>query len=322
MVERRWRAMASPVTWLVAVEAEPAWIDEHAAELAAGFAAVEASLSRFRPDSELTVLNQAVGRPVAVSPLLYTALSLAYRAWRVSGGRFDPRVIDALERLGYRGAPRAGAGPASFPPGTGPWLRRHPRTHRVVLAGPVDLGGIGKSLAVWQGVRRLTRFLQARGVTPPPMLLNAGGDLAMVGPATPRPHGWRVGVEHPGDPAALAAVLEFGEASAVCTSSVARRRWIHEGRWVHHLIDPATQQPGGAGLLSVTVAHPRPTWAEVWSKVLFLAGADRIAHEAATRGLKAWWVTAAGTFHATPRAARHVRWVHPELAGPLSAPPP
>lgn len=321
MVERHWRAMASPVTWLIAAEEEPPWAGDLFAELVALFESVEASLSRFRSDSELTALNRSLGRPVAVSPVLYAALSLAYRAWRVTGGRFDPRVLRDLDRLGYTGTPLPSA-PADSPPSrSGPWLRREPRARRVVLSAPADLGGIGKSLAVAEGIRHLARALRGRGIVPPPMLLNAGGDLAMLGPSVPAPDGWTVGVEHPGNPATLAAVLRFGAACAVCTSSVARRRWLHQGRLVHHLIDPATHEPGGAGLVSVTVAHARPTWAEVWSKTLFLAGAERIAGEAEGRGLKAWWVTAAGTFETTPAGAAHVTWVHPDFVAGVRHPP-
>ena len=43
-------------------------------------------------------------------------------------------------------------------------------------------------------------------------------------------------------------------------------------REVHHLIHPRTGEPGGDGLLAVTVAAPDPAWSEIWSKTLFLAG--------------------------------------------------
>ena len=67
------------------------------------------------------------------------------------------------------------------------------------------------------------------------------------------------------------------DGGAVCTSSIAVHAWTAaNGRPVHHLVDPRTGEPGGAGLVSVTVAGPDPAWAEVWSKTLFLAGAAGI----------------------------------------------
>ena len=57
---------------------------------------------------------------------------------------------------------------------------------------------------------------------------------------------------------------------AVATSSVRRRQWQRGDRTVHHLIDPRTGEPGGPGLLSVTVAGPDPAWSEIWSTALYL----------------------------------------------------
>ena len=71
------------------------------------FEAAEAALSRFRESSELTLVNKRAGsgQAVLVSSRLRIALVAAERARRVTGGRFDPRVLDDLDQLGYRGAP-------------------------------------------------------------------------------------------------------------------------------------------------------------------------------------------------------------------------
>ncbi len=55
-------------------------------------------------------------------------------------------------------------------------------------------------------------------------------------------------------------------------------RWrAPDGRLVHHLIDPSTGEPGGAGLLAVTVAYigilfffGRPAWKPLISGYLGL----------------------------------------------------
>src|SRR5512133_1004240 len=62
---------------------------------------LEARWSRFRPDSEISTLNRAAGRPVAVSPETLTVLALAVLSWQATAGRFDPTVLDALEAAGY-----------------------------------------------------------------------------------------------------------------------------------------------------------------------------------------------------------------------------
>ncbi len=277
---------------------------------------VEQAMSRFRSDSEISRLNLVAGSasPTTVSARLYRALSASLRAWRSTGGRFDPRVLADLERLGYAGAPLddtprsptvagspSAADRASERPLDAPWLVRRPRERRVSLSAPVDLGGIGKGLAL----RWAWRVLQ--GARPAGALLEAGGDLVAGGPS-PKGGPWLVGIEDPaGDPAPV-AVIAVSDA-AVCTSSSRINRWrAPDGRPVHHLIDPATREPGGDGLLAVTVAGPDPAWAEVWSKALFLAGRSAIAGLARSRGLAAWWVDDDGALEMTAGARQLTAW--------------
>ena len=108
------------------------------------------------------------------------------------------------------------------------------------------------------------------------------------------------------------AVVALHDGGAVATSSVRRLRWERDGRVVHHLIDPRTGEPGGDGLLAVTVAGPDPAWAEVWSKALFLEGRRGIGALARARGLAAWWVAPDGTLEMTPAGRVRTAWVAAE----------
>jgi len=269
----------------------------------------EQSLSRWRASSDLSRLN--AGPPdawLAADPRLATMLTLARRAQRQSGGRFDARVIRALEKIGeHAGVPIR---PDPSPADAGiDWLRRDGRSSRISIAAPVDSGGIGKGLAVRWAVRA------ARSAAPGTqgLLLEAGGDIAIDGPG-PERGAWSIGVEDPsgaGQPLAVIACRGGG----VATSSTAVRRWIGpDGTGVHHLIDPRTGRPADGGLLAVTVAHVDPAWAEVWSKVLFIGGRQGIGPEARSRGLAAWWVEADGSLHLTPTAREMTAWTAAEAA--------
>ena len=77
---------------------------------------------------------------------------------------------------------------------------------------------------------------------------------------------------------------------------------------MHHLVDPRTGRPGGPGLAAVTVLHPDPAWAEVWSKTLFLAGALEVEAQAEVRDLAAAWVTTDGEVRVSAAMAPHVMW--------------
>ncbi len=264
----------------------------------------EAALSRFRAESDLSLVNATAGSGiwVSASPRLYAMLAASERARHLTGGRFDARIIQVLERLGER----AGATlPDTTPRASArPWLERDPRRRRVRLWAAADSGGIGKGLALrWAAGAVARAGLSGRG-----LLLEAGGDIIARGSA-PDGGPWRIGVEDPalpdGEPLAVLGAAD----RSIVTSSVAIRRWqTDDGVSVHHLIDPFTGESGGEGLTAVTVLGPDPAWAEVWSKALFLSGAGGIGGEARRRGLAAWWVESDGSLHLTPAARRDTLW--------------
>jgi len=261
----------------------------------------EDAMSRFRETSELTAFNRLAGRSIAGRPSgrLRQALVAADRARRVTGGRFDPTVLEDLDRLGYRGAPL----PDVMPSREGSRVVERCGRDGLSLPRPVDLGGIGKGLALrWAAAQLATDGFAD-------FLLEAGGDLVAAGAAASGDP-WYVGIEDPGggDDLAVLAATDV----AVATSSIRVNRWTVDGRSVHHLIDPRTHEPADGGLLSVTVALADPAWAEVWSKVLFVGGRRSIAAEARGRGLAAWWVTDDGILEMTPAGRAMTAWVGAE----------
>ncbi|MEI8083013.1 MAG: FAD:protein FMN transferase, partial [Actinomycetes bacterium] len=96
------------------------------------------------------------------------------------------------------------------------------------------------------------------------------------------------------------------------TSSIRIRRWTNAGKTVHHIIDPRTGQPGGAGLQAVTVVGPDPAEAEVWSKSLFLAGVDGIAEVAERQNLAALWISDDDQLGVSTAMDQYVIWTRPE----------
>ncbi len=280
------------------------------------FDAVDIALSRFRADSELTALNQLAGmrQVVRVSGRLRTALAMVHRAGRLTGGRFDARVLTTLERIGEHGAaldlPGAGlpvAGPSVTV--TDP----DARFSVVVPEAPLDMGGVGKGLALrWAAAAAIAALPDDAGV-----MLEAGGDVVAAG--IPPGPGWLVGIEDPmadsGPHAAPIAVAALHD-GAIATSSIRIRNWIGpDGRPVHHLVDPRTGEPARTGLVAVTVAGTDPAWSEVWTKALFLAGRGAIADQARARGIAAWWVDDAGYLGMTSEARVRSVWAAEDRIG-------
>ena len=312
---RAGRSMGSPLR-LSIDDADDAVSDAAWAVVVDTFAAANAALSRFREDSELTRLHAAGGRGQSVSRELRSALAAAHRATRVTDGRFDPTILRDLERLGAAGRPQPFPRPAASvigpdaDPGGGFLVRRGRRD--LELLAPVDLGGIGKGLALRWAAARVETLFPSLG-----FLLEAGGDIVSRG--RHRDGWWSIAIEDPERAADAVATIELrDERSAVATSSIRIGRWRDPaGRPVHHLIDPRTGEPGGAGLRSVTVTHLDPAWAEVWSKALFLEGSRGIAQVARGRGLAAWWVMDDDRLEMTPAARQRTTWVRQEARAAL-----
>jgi thiamine biosynthesis lipoprotein len=306
-VERRFEAMASPVTLLVV---DPGHGAEAALDRAeAVFRDVDQTCTRFDPASPLSRANAAPDAWHVVPSTLAQAVQEASRASHLTAGLFDPRVLEVLLAWGYRdGAPGdvvpgGVTGATRAPADDGPWrprvVQRDGVWHLNLGGHPIDLGGIGKGLAV----RWAADELAGAGSG---MLVDAGGDVALAG-RSPVGELWSVGVEDPSggtEPVLVLAVTDTGCA----TSSTKKLRWRAGGRPVHHLVDPRTGEPGGAGLAAVTVLHPDPAWAEVLTKQLFLAGASAVRRRAEAQQVAAAWIGVDGSVGTSPALDPLVIW--------------
>jgi thiamine biosynthesis lipoprotein len=248
-------------------------------------------------------MNRA-GRAPSLSPRLRAALVLSDRARRRTAGRFDPRVLLDMERLGFAGASleHADVRQARLRPSPADRVLLGCAADGFRLPVPVDLGGVGKGLALRWAAAAAAVELDG------PFLLDAGGDIVTGGAP---PGDWSIGIEDPRAGGHI-ATCRLGAGQAIATSSIRIGRRATADGPVHHLVDPRTGLPGGVGLAAVTVAGPDPAWTEIWSKALFLAGAGSIAQEARSRGLAAWWVDEEGTISMTPAARASTTWVRAE----------
>lgn len=231
---------------------------------------LEAHWSRFRAASELSRLNAAEGRSVAVSADTFEVITRACDAWRETAGLFDPTVLDAVVAAGYdrdfeqleMAPPRAIAPTAT--PGCGD-VELDPLVRAVRLPPGVhlDLGGIGKGFAA----DLVATMLLAEGAEG--VCVNLGGDLRVAG-VGPEAGIWCVDVD---DPLATGALGSLRLASGgVATSTRLRRAWQRPDGGAHHLIDPRTGDSARTGLASVTVLAAETWWAEVLAKSAFVAG--------------------------------------------------
>ncbi len=250
---------------------------------------IDRACSRFREDSELTRLNAHAGRTVKVDPLLIEATELALRAAQLTDGDVDPTVGRALELAGYDrdwrllANPPAALGAAqAMAPGTaqaivgphtgespddstartprGPhvlasvrqgWqtvkLDRERGTLRVPAGVKLDLGATAKAWAADRAARAVHQAT-GRGV-----LVSLGGDIATAGPCPAQ--GWSIHVadDHRSASSAAGQTISIS-GGGLATSSTTVRRWRHQGRTMHHIVDPSTGEPAASVWRTVSVA--------------------------------------------------------------------
>jgi thiamine biosynthesis lipoprotein len=244
-------------TTAVLLVTNPAAVGEARAIADRELAAVDLAASRFRPDSELTALNQAGGAARRVSPLLADLIAAALRAARLTDGMVDPTCAAALAGLGYdRDFEQVRAGTPARPPGSSAvpvpgWrsVELNPAAGQARLrdGARLDLGATAKAWAA-DRCAELIASQVGGGV-----LVSLGGDIAVAGPAPGG--GWQVRVtdDHaagPDAPGQTVAITEGG----LATSSITVRAWRSGGQPVHHIIDPATGDPARTCWRTVSVA--------------------------------------------------------------------
>ena len=235
------------------------------------FEAWEQSLSRFRFDSELTRFNQTHEQRVQVSDTFWDVFQAARKAEELTDGLVTPTLLDAIIEAGYDRpfdelphlAPLTPAPALTIsPPLTAIAFEESTRTITLPFGMGFDFGGVAKGWAAHQAMRRL----QVEG----PVLIDAGGDIAVSGPrADGSP--WQVGIADPFHEGKNIEILHINSCG-VATSGKDRRRWVRDGLFQHHIIDPSTNQPVETDLLTVTVIAPDVMQAEAAAKAAFILG--------------------------------------------------
>jgi thiamine biosynthesis lipoprotein len=270
-VETRFRAMGTDVHVVLtgAAHSELTRVRDRIAQL-------EARWSRFVDTSEISRMNENAGYPTVCSPETVALVERSLAAWRFTAGRFDPTVLGAVRRAGYDASfdtlPAARVSVDGDGRGTGAaGIVVDAATRMVVVPEGVgfDPGGIGKGYAA----DIVCAEAMARGATG--ACINLGGDLRVRGEA-PNGGGWTVDVLDPFDGHVRDTVAV--QDGAVATSSRARRTWVVDDRVVHHLVDPATQEPVENDVVAVTVVASEGWRAEVLAKAVFVAGAGEGLH--------------------------------------------
>lgn len=261
---------------LTAYAVDRAAVEEAFAAVFAEFDRLEALMTVWRPESDVSRLNAAAGsHPIPVSPETREVLRTAHEVSEWTSGGFDVTFgplaslwkFDAQDKDGS--IPRASTIAATLPlvgyrhlvidddKGTAFLEREGMRAH---------LGGIGKGYAV----DRAAAILRGRGVRD--FMIQAGGDLYVGGLKEGQP--WRLGLRDPRGPLdQLFATIDLSNGT-FSTSGDYERFFVKDGIRYHHIIDLKTGQPARL-CRSVTLVSDRAVIADALSKGVFVLGPER-----------------------------------------------
>lgn len=230
---------------------------------------MDRACNRFRPDSEISRLNEAEGN-VAISVALTMALASAQRAHDLSGGLCDPTILASLEALGYDRdydtldvvedlevhlTPSPGFAALHFDESA----RRVTKTP----AWRIDLGASAKALVA---------DLVTADVAPTGgVVVEIGGDVSARGRGAEGP--WVIGVAETLTITGREPRITL-EDGAVATSSNEVRTWRRGNRVVGHIIDPRTGDSAASPYAAVSVIDADCVGANAFATAALLWGED------------------------------------------------
>lgn len=285
--------------------------------LEAELEAINASMSTWREDSELSQFNRAPeGEWFSASEDLLQVVERALQIGEATAGAYDITVGPLVQLWGFGSrtvapaVPEAGVLQDTLERVGQQWLELDEggtrlRKHRAL---ELDLSSIAKG----HGVDRLAAVLAARDVRD--YMVEIGGEMRLAG-HSPRGDNWRIAVERP-DPGLSPGTAEEGVALglsltdiAVATSGDYRNFFELEGRRYSHSLDPRSGYPVAHDLVSVTVLADTCMDADAWATALVVLGADAALELAEVRGLAVYLLQRQGEALVARHSSAFAPWL-------------
>jgi len=238
---------------------------------------VDALMSTYRPDSEISRFNDHASRePFSVSPDTMEVLMVALAMSRASGGAFDITVGPLVAAWGFGATDRPPAPPSEaerrkLAESVGYTQLAYDTVARKLTKSHPGLVCDLSAIAKGYGVDRVVRVLQARGHSN--HLVEVGGELRAGGNKLDG-EPWRVGIERPDTFERSSHEVVALRDIALATSGDYRDYYEVGGERISHTIDPRAGRPIRHHLASVSVLHPEAVWADALATTLNVLGPD------------------------------------------------
>lgn len=284
----------------------------------AAVASIEREFQRMQKDwhawkpGELVRVNDAIsrGQSIRVSPFLLPLIRQARTLATDSGDLFNPAIGALIEAWGFHADDR----PERAPPSENlirTLVSRQPSMANIEITGDLltssntfvqlDFGGFAKGVALDRAMSMLRDLGFSNAI------VNAGGDLNIMGSAGDRP--WRVGIRHPAN-RGLIASIDLHDNENLYTSGNYYRYLEHEGVKYSHIIDPRNGMPV-RHIVSASVIHADGAVADAAATALSVAGPKDWHRIARQMGIKlALLVDADGTIYANPEMVKRIKFIN------------
>ncbi|MGZ5051618.1 MAG: FAD:protein FMN transferase [Methylobacter sp.] len=256
-------------------------LEEVKRQVSATLAEIDAQLSNYREDSEISRINQRERTDwLPVSKEIAELLSIAHSVYERSDGCYDLTVKPLFDLWGFsrhdNRVPSQGEIDTILPTVGMNLLEVDAANQRIRKKNPklkIDLSSIAQGYSVGVVARRL----EALGIKN--YLVEIGGEMMVKGHKI-NGDNWRIAIEKPTPFSRdVQKILEVKEqqGTAIMTAGTYRNFFEQDGQTYSHILNPKTGRPVTHRLYSVTIMHEDPAWADAWDTALLCVGETEAA---------------------------------------------
>jgi thiamine biosynthesis lipoprotein len=265
------------------------------------YRAKEDIFSRFKKTSEISLINQTIGKFQKCSSDISRVAGRALFYNKMSGGIYDPRVIGILEKIGYREDFRKTDFSRMEIPENFDRIEKGLNEdlkiegNEIFFGRRMDFSGIAKGYIT----DCAAKFLKKKGWIN--FLVDSGGDIYAAGKNADGDK-WRIEIE--GIPKEK-LMLEISN-RGIATSGISRKKWRIKGRKFHHLVNPKNPNEFSYELRTVTVVEKDTENADGRAKVLVLLGKKNGMMFAKKNKIAAIFLDYKGNVFISPEAKKYL----------------
>jgi thiamine biosynthesis lipoprotein len=264
------------------------------------YRAKEDIFSRFKKTSEISLINQTIGKFQKCSSDISRVAGRALFYNKMSGGIYDPRVIGILEKIGYQEDFRKNNFSRMEIPEIFDRIEKklnedlRTEGNEVLFGRRMDFSGIAKGYIT----DCAASFLKKKGWKN--FLVDSGGDIYASGKNADGE--WRIEIEGVPKEKLMLGISNQG----VATSGISRKKWQIKGRKFHHLVNPKNPSKFSYELRTVTVVEKNTENADGRAKVLVLLGKKNGMAFAKKNKIAAIFLDYRGNIFISPEAKKYL----------------